>query len=111
MVEHPGEYRWSSYRANAQGELNALLTPHPLYTALAGKDGARQATYRDLFRHQLDPGSIDELRAATNGNYALGNPPIQAQIAAALDRRVTPGQSGRPRKNEEPESLELFNDC
>ena len=34
MVPHPAEYRWSSYRANAQGEADALLQPHPLYTAL-----------------------------------------------------------------------------
>jgi len=33
MVSHPGEYRWSSYRANAQGEANMLLSPHPLYMA------------------------------------------------------------------------------
>ena len=25
MVEHPGMYRWSSYRANAQGEASAFL--------------------------------------------------------------------------------------
>lgn len=34
MVEHPFDYRWSSYRANAQGEPSELLTPHPLYLAL-----------------------------------------------------------------------------
>jgi putative transposase len=28
MVAHPAEYRWSSYRANAQGETDALLKPH-----------------------------------------------------------------------------------
>jgi len=34
MVEHPAEYRRSSYRANAQGEFSALRCPHPLYEAL-----------------------------------------------------------------------------
>jgi putative transposase len=33
MVEHPAEYPWSSYRANAQGE-SPLLTHHPLYAVL-----------------------------------------------------------------------------
>lgn len=110
IVGHPAEYRWSSYRANAQGESSTLLTPHPLYTALGGEDEARRTTYRELFRYQLDPGLVDEIRAATNGNYALGSPRFQAQIAAVLGRRVTPGQSGRPRKRKEPESLELFDD-
>ena len=34
MVEHPAEYLWSSYRANAQGEPNPLLSPHPHYWSL-----------------------------------------------------------------------------
>lgn len=29
MVAHPGEYRWSSYRANAQGENGAEALLHP----------------------------------------------------------------------------------
>ena len=28
MVDSPGAYRWSSFRANALGERNPLLTPH-----------------------------------------------------------------------------------
>jgi putative transposase len=77
------------------------MTNHPLYTALDRDDEARQAAYRELFRHQLDPGVVDEIRAATNGNYALGSSQFQAQVAAALGRRVTPGKSGRPRKKKE----------
>lgn len=36
IVNHPGAYRWSSYRANGQGTHCPLLTPHPLYESLAG---------------------------------------------------------------------------
>jgi putative transposase len=32
MVEHPAEYPWSNYRANAQGEPTTLVTLHLLYT-------------------------------------------------------------------------------
>jgi putative transposase len=110
MVAHPGEYRWSSYRSNAQGELSSILTPHSLYTSLATEDKTREAAYRELFRYQLDPGLIDEIRTATNGNYALGSQQFQKQIAAALQSRFSPGKSGRPRKNREPESLDLFED-
>jgi putative transposase len=84
MVEHPAEYPWSSYRANAQGESSTLLTHHPLYAVLDRDDRARQVAYRELFRYQLDPGMIDEIRAATNGNYALGGSQFQAQVAAML---------------------------
>ena len=35
MMADPGDYRWSSYRHNAQGVTDPLLTPHPAYLALA----------------------------------------------------------------------------
>jgi len=110
MVGHPAEYRWSSYRVNAQGESSTLLTTHPLYTALGIDHDARRAAYRGLFRYHLDPGLVDEIRAATNGNYALGSPHFQAQIAAALGRRVKRGKSGRPRNSKKPESLDFFSE-
>ena len=108
MVAHPAEYRWSSYRGNAQGETNALLTPHPLYRSL-GSDGVeRQTNYRELFRFELDPGLVDEIRLATNGNFALGNSLFIAQIEQALGRRVTRGKPGRPFKQADAGSGDLF---
>ena len=108
MVEHPGEYRWSSYRANAQGEMSRLLSHHPVYLSLGSDETERQANYRELFRHELEPGVVDAIRGATNGNFALGNERFCAQITAALGRRSTPGMPGRPKRLGEPESLALF---
>src|SRR3989338_10619157 len=105
MVAHPAEYRLSSYRANAQGEADALLTPHSLYAALGEDESSRQVAYRELFRQQLDPGLVDDIRRATNGNYALGNARFAEQIAEALGRRVIPGTAGRPRKRMEAGDL------
>ena len=110
MVTHPAEYRWSSYRANAQGEPDALVQPHPIYAALGLDAQSRQAAYRELFRYELDPGQADEIRQATNGNYALGNSSFAEQVTAALGRRATPGKSGRPRKMAEVESRSLFDE-
>lgn len=104
MVAHPGEYHWSSYQANAQGVFDALLTQHPLYDALGMDTASRQAVYRELFRCELEPGLVDEIRRATNGNYALGSKGFAAQVTAALGRRAAPGKSGRPRKMRESES-------
>ncbi len=108
MVGHPAEYRWSSYRANAQGEADALVKPHSLYEALGSDAASRQAAYRELFRHDLEPGLVDEIRRATNGNFALGNERFAAQVSSALGKRVVPGQSGRPRKTPEPETGNLY---
>jgi len=108
MVEHPADYRWSSYRVNAQGEASALITPHALYLAL-GQDGAgRQSAYRELFRYELEPGLVDQIRRATNGNYLLGSSQFGEQIAAALKRRAVPGKAGRPKRPAVPESGNLL---
>lgn len=104
MVQHPGEYRWSSYGANAQDRQSSLLTPHSDYLALGGDENTRRQAYRELFRYQLDPGLVDEIREATNGNYALGNERFRRQVEAALQRRATRGRPGRPRKKGGPES-------
>ena len=98
MVAHPAEYRWSSYRINAQGEPGKLVTPHALYMGLGADEPARQCAYRELFRYELDPGLVDEIRKATNGNFALGDTRFGEQIAQALGRRVQAGKVGRPLK-------------
>ena len=98
MVEHPGEYRWSSYQVNGQGKKSDLISRHLLYQSLGRTDTERQMAYRDLFRHELEPGEIDKIRKATNGNFSLGTNRFNEEISAMLGRRVTPGKAGRPRK-------------
>ncbi len=108
MVEHPGEYRWSSYRANAQGVPAAWLVPQPLYMGLSGDEESRRASYRDLFRYELEPGTVDDIRQATNGNYALGDGRFVAEVERMLGRRVTRGKPGRPARQPQPVADELF---
>ena len=40
--------------------------------------------------------AIDEIRAATNGNYVLGNTRFKEEIAHVLKRPVTKGKAGWP---------------
>ncbi len=108
MVEHPADYRWCSYRTNAQGEASVLIQPHGLYLSLGRDEAARLEAYRAFFQHELEPGLIDKIRQATNGNVVLGDTRFGDEIARALGRRVTPGQAGRPRIAPEAESAELF---
>lgn len=96
MVEHPGEYKWSSYAANAQGKNDHTLSAHAVYQALSKNEIHRQKNYRELFRYHLEPGMIDEIRSAVNGGYCLGHERFQLQIEKALKRRVVRGKPGRP---------------
>ena len=98
MVAHPADYPWSSYQVNGQGGESTLISTHALYDALDKDKYVRLNTYRELFRYQLDPGVIDEIRCATNGNYVLGDSRFSEQIEKALGRRVTRGRAGRPLK-------------
>ena len=53
-------------------------------------------------RHlNIEPEQIAEIRKATNGNYALGNDRFEKEIEQMLNRRVTPGKSGRQAKKKE----------
>lgn len=94
MVRHPRDYRWSSYRANGEGQTDPVITPHEEYLRLG------RGAYRELFTAHLDPERIQEIRQATNGNFALGNERFKIEIEQALQRRVSPGKSGRPAKGD-----------
>jgi putative transposase len=98
MVAHPRDYSWSSYAAHARGVSDALVAEHPLYRALGRNAAERQENYRALFRAALDEAFVDDLRAATNGGWAMGGERFKRKIAKALKRRVTPLPKGRPPK-------------
>jgi putative transposase len=49
LAAHPGAYAWSSYRANALGEDDDLVTPHPHYCSLGRSPDARRAAYAASF--------------------------------------------------------------
>ena len=91
MVRHPRDYRWSSYRARAQGADDRLLADHDLCHRLG-----RSAAARALFRAALDGGFVDGLRAATQGGWAHAG--FKRPIAKALGRRVALLRRGRPPK-------------
>lgn len=99
MVKSPTHYRWSSYRANAQGETNEILTPHPLYLALGRGPGSRQQVYRDLFKAHLDPGALRDIRDAWQSGTPLGNDHFKEKIERKLKQKVGQARRGRPRKN------------
>ena len=46
IVRRPAQYPWSSYRANALGAEDALVTPHPWYYALGRTPQERRAAWR-----------------------------------------------------------------
>lgn len=88
MVAHPGLYKWSSYRCNAYGDANELITPHPLYDSLGTDHFERMLVYRDLFANAIRDQDVSLLRDATNYNYAFGNKAFAERMVSDLGRQV-----------------------
>ncbi len=101
MVTHPSEYPWSSYQCNALGQPNELITPHLEYARLGKTNEEQQAAYRQLFKHRIPEGSLDEIREATNKAWALGSDRFKQRIQKQLERRVEPNARGGDRKSEQ----------
>ncbi len=97
LVKHPKAYPWSSYRHNALGEKNRLLTPHKLYLKLGRSIAARQAAYRSLFKARIPKADVEAIREATNKGWALGDDKFKDWLQTFTDRRVKPLPKGRPR--------------
>lgn len=103
MVEDPAHYRWSSYAANALGQSDSLITPHPLYTAIAADDASRRENYRALFRSQIDTTAIADIRLALGQSQPLGNARFMDTIQQMTGQRREAKPRGRPRM-QRPES-------
>ncbi len=91
MVRDPAEYRWSSYRANALGRADSIVSPHPLYTALAGDDLSRREAYRRLFDTVLDTPTLEEIRRSLHQCQMVGRQDFASRLRLRATRpRVAP---------------------
>lgn len=100
MVTEPSKYLWSSYQHNARGKSIELITPHPLYLALAKTDKTRQKRYETLFKHQLPKNTLAEIRESINKAWVLGDNRFRQQIENQTGRRASPMARGGDRKSE-----------
>jgi putative transposase len=104
MAADPAEYRWSSYRCNAFGEYNDLITLQPLFAELSGTPEQRQARYRDFVAEGVSPDEGEAIRAHLKQGCALGSADFQARVEAATGRAAGLRPKGRPLKKGEPKN-------
>lgn len=95
IVSSPGLYQWSSFRSNALGHRDAVLAPHPTYLSLAQHQAEREEAYRALFNEALRSSEIENIRAASNGNFVFGDDEFADMAERALQRKVRPSSRGR----------------
>jgi len=98
MVKNPGQYRWSSYRANAQNKKDDTITPHQLYNRLGRTISDRKEAYRALFKTHLDEEDLTEIRDALQTGTPLGNELFKEKIEKKLKSKVGQAGRGRPKR-------------
>ena len=91
----PRDYEWSSHRVNAEGAPDTAITPHEQFQRLGLAAATRRQAYAELFQSDPRYWRTEEIRAATNGNYVLGNSAFKRDMALRLGVRVDRGQPGR----------------
>ncbi len=108
MVEHPGDYQWSSFQTNAHQAENKLVQRHPVYIQLGATDEERKRHYRELFRDHMDKDTIHQIRDALNHELVLGRSYFKDKIEAMTKRSARLGKPGRPRIAEENAGYVVF---
>ena len=101
MVEHPGEYKWSSYSANAQNGYDGLVERHPMYLELGAIDKDRKTAYRELFRNHMDGDTLHEIRESLKHELVLGRSYFKDRIEEITSSQTRLGIPGRPIIGEE----------
>jgi len=96
MVASPGDYPWSSHRANAGLEQCDYLTPHPDYLALGVDADQRYRAYRALFDQALDSAVKVRVRHALRSETVLGEPAFVERLSRRLGRALARRPRGRP---------------
>ena len=104
MVESPADYRWSSHRANAYGDGDPVVTPHPLFVGLSISEAERRDAYRRTFGDQIPASAVQAIRDATQFEWALGGDSFRMRVEASTGRRTARLPIGRPRNEGSPKS-------
>ncbi|NHZ88641.1 transposase [Massilia sp. CCM 8733] len=97
MVDHPLDYRWSSYQTNAYGEADNIVEPHALYEALGTERPERELRYRALFEEEMPWSMLEQVRYATNRNAVFGSEEFIERLAITRGTDVMPRRRGRCR--------------
>ena len=97
MVKHPIEYPWTSYFENSGAHELNIITPHSIYQRLGLTIKSQQVAYKALFKQQLQPSAINDIRTAATFSMPIGRGAFQCQIEKMVGRKLGYAKRGRPR--------------
>jgi len=73
MVIAPQDYRWSSFRTNALGATDPLITPHEQWLQLGNNDEVRRKAYRELCDGNVPCTQVEKIRYTNSKGLPLGS--------------------------------------
>jgi putative transposase len=88
MVGAPGQFEWSSHRANLGMAIDDLVTPHELFLSIAAAVQERRRQYAELCAEALPQSMVDRIRDCLNNGWALGDDAGRREIEARAGRRA-----------------------
>ena len=74
IVSKPEQYRWSSYAHHAFGKRDALVSGHPLYSALGATPESRELAWRRICGQEISANQLDSMRKSIREGIVLGGP-------------------------------------
>lgn len=98
MVGRPQDYRWSSYRCNALGAADHLISAHDQYELLGTSEHERRQAYQELFRRSITETDLEMIRTTANEGWPLGSDRFKDEIEGTLGRAARAPKRGRPAK-------------
>jgi len=99
MVEHPVDYRWSSYHCNGNNQYNKFVTEHEIYKSLGREPEVRSKVYRSLFDREIEEKDISMIRQSALFSVPTGSNRFKKQIEKVVNRKLGYAKRGRPFKD------------
>ena len=98
LVEHAGEYRWSSFAGHGDGRGDSLLDATPAYEALAAGPAARRRRWSAYVHQRPDADELAAIRRSGERGLPYGERSWVDRLARRLKLDLAIRPRGRPRK-------------
>ena len=100
MVKDIADYQWSSYRHNALGQADSLITEHKLYKDLGANAEQRCESYREMIDELNITKQENQITEATMRGEVYGSDSFHSKISGLIARPTKLTTHGGDRKSE-----------
>ena len=100
IVKDIADYPWSSYRHNALGEKDSLITEHRLYCDLGKSRELRVEKYQKIFSTQNTTKQELQITEATARGEVYGSSEFHHEIEKLISRSTKLAKHGGDRKSQ-----------